>query len=135
MGRDRGTYLHTDVAPGTVVGPGGRKQHLAPLQAEGPVVHPYHMYHQGPLFIGSWHGKRIEQQPQGPSISLLQQKGGGGQPHDIPGLRKRGDQVWCELRSPLSKLAKLERLVATGKVGFQPKEFFVELRPWYYDRR
>ena len=35
---------------------------MAPLQAEGPVVHPYHMYHQGALFIGSWHGKRIEQQ-------------------------------------------------------------------------
>lgn len=70
----RGSHLHTDVAQGAVVGPGWAVEAalLAPLQAEGPVVHPYHVHRHGTLFIGAWHGKRIGQH-QEPllSVSLL----------------------------------------------------------------
>lgn len=60
---ERGTHLHADIAPGAVVGPGWAVEaaFLAPVQAEGPVVHPYHMHHHGALFIGAWHGKRTGQ--------------------------------------------------------------------------
>lgn len=60
----KGTHFHTDVAPGTVVGPGRAVEAalLAPLQTEGPLVHPHHMHHHGALFIGAWHRKRIGQQ-------------------------------------------------------------------------
>lgn len=67
----RVTHFYTDVAPRTVVGPGRAVEAalLAPLQAEGPVVHPHHLHHHGALFVGAWHGKRIGQQQEAlPSV-------------------------------------------------------------------
>ena len=99
---ERGTYLHTDVAPGAVVGPGWAVEAalMAPLQAEGPVVHPYHMYHRGALFIGAWHGKGIEQQQEALPSVCCSRRVWARSPTASLGSKKGGDKVGRGILSP-----------------------------------
>lgn len=139
MGRqagERDTHLHTDVAPGAVVGPGWAVEAtlLAPLQAEGPVVHPHYMYHHGTLFFGAWHGKRIGQRHEAlPSVCCWWLEG-RGDPHSITGLRERwGGGGQGNPWSPLSKLTKLGEAGSQREGEFPQGEFYENSGLWNHD--
>ena len=90
---ERGAHLHTNVAPGAVVGPGRAVEAAlwAPLQVEGHVLHPHHRHHHGVQFVGAWRGKRIGQQQEPFRHSAAGR--GGGSPAASQGCRKGGEQV------------------------------------------